>query len=101
MYDHVRENVFLDPSYSWANNPLKTHSDLRSITLRVVNRRYIAVDVVVSCRFDIGGDFADSKVFGERTVKVDARDYLTFVVRGFQEGHGLGSKVQCRIISVR
>lgn len=101
MYDRIREDVFLDPSYSWANNPLKSHTDLRSITLRVVNRRYVAVDVAVSCRFDTGDDFVNSKLFGERMVTVGARDDLTFVVRGFQEGHGLGSKLQCRIVSVR
>ena len=101
MYDRIKEDVFLNQSYSWANNPLKSRTDLRSVTLRIVNKRYVAVDVSVSCRFDTGNDFDKSKIFGESTITVEARNELTFMIRGFQEGHGLGSKLQCRILSVR
>lgn len=99
-YDSHKEEVFLDPSGCWFNRLAKPRSNLVSITLKVVNRRYIAADVSVSCRFDTGDDFDRSKIFGERTVRVDARDYHSFVVRGFQEGHGLTSRLQCRIVSV-
>lgn len=97
---NTKEEVFLDPAYNWVNRPDSDHrSDLRSITLRAVNNRYIAVDVVVSCRFNTGDDFLNSRLFGTRMVRVDARDYLTFTVMGFREMAGFGSKIQCRIIS--
>jgi len=98
---NTKEEVFLDPAYNWVNNPTSDRgSDLRSITLRAVNNRYVAADVVVSCRFNTGDAFLNSRLFGTRMVRVDARDYVTFTVMGFREMSGFGSRIQCRIVSV-
>jgi hypothetical protein len=94
--------VYLDPHNSWANNcPVKhfpshgiCQSPWRSITLRVINKRYRDVKVNVVCSYD-------NAKFGERSVSVDARDDKVFTVWGLSRMVPDNERVVCKIISLR
>ena len=97
-FDHssVKEDVYLDPSYSWINNtPNNTVQSLRAVTLRIINKKYRDVDVKIVCHFT-----DDGQLFGEIVKTVKARDDATTVVRGFARSP-FNEKLRCKIRSIR
>ena len=119
---HKTPSVYIDPDYTWANNyPVGVmfgpRSSLRSITLRVINKKYVDVNVRVRCDYIPQGslkletssgtkvevDYQDPEahMFGEREKLVEARDDSTFVVYGFARMTPDNEKVSCFIKSIR
>lgn len=126
-FDHSKAgDVYIDPDYTWANysygmlaqSPhVVNRTILRSITLRVINMKYVDVKVRVRCEFipsksvhvSLKHDVVSVKVdydkknplFGEKEEIVKARDDETFVVYGFARDVPDKEKVKCFIKSVK
>jgi hypothetical protein len=86
------ESIFLDPNNSWVN---RGNSVFQSITLTIVNNRKCDSIIYVSCRFNTGDLFENSKVFGDRQMHIDAKSKKVFVVRGFANG---GDLITCSLV---
>lgn len=100
-YSMIKEDVFLDPHYVWSNSPVqemfkRNASSVRSITLRVVNRKYCSVEVKVSCFFQ-----PEDVLFGTNSVVVGQREDKVFTVKGFARLTPDAETVQCRIMEVK
>jgi len=82
VLDHhkIKSDVYIDTDYSWINNrPVNNRvKSLRAVTVRIINRKYIPVEVSVECRFREGGE-----LFGETTTLVGARNDKTVMIRGY------------------
>ena len=97
------DHVYIDPQNSWTNQcpigPIVNgtcSSSWRSITVRVVNKKYRDVRVTVKCLH-----MPEKLLFGEQTAVVNKRDDATFVVWGLGKSSvGFGSVV-CQITNVR
>jgi hypothetical protein len=126
-FEHSKAgDVYIDPDYTWANYSygMLAHSShttnrtvLRSITLRVVNTKYVDAKVRIRCEFvptksisvKLEHDGINVKVdydkknplFGEKEEIVKARNDETFVVYGFARSIPDKEKVKCFIKSVR
>lgn len=122
-FDHSKAgDVYIDPDYTWVNNHdsigsmFGSQSYLRSITLRVVNKKYVDVMVRIHCDFvptktlnfkrteglTVSVQNDDSGfVFGEAEKVVGARDDATFMVRGFARLVPDTDVVSCSIVSVK
>lgn len=108
---HKAPEVYIDPDYTWANNYTTNvmfgqRSDLRSITLRVINKKYCDVKVKVRCEFPshkYGANIGDPNVilFGESERVVKARNDKTFMVYGFARMTPDNETVSCFIKSVK
>jgi hypothetical protein len=109
-------SVYIDPDYTWANNYAVgvihgRRSSLRSITLRVINKKYVDVVVKIRCDFvpenslsnRVKVDYTnkDANVFGEREKIVEARNDETFLVYGFARLVPDKETVSCYIKSVK
>lgn len=98
FHSTVKKEVYLDPYHTWSNSPMKcfgqSDSPMRSITLRLINKRFRNVDVDVLCRF------ADGTLFGKRSVSVEKRNDKVFMVRGFAPLYE-DAKVFCGITGVK
>lgn len=92
----VKEDVYIDHTHTWSNSPYGKYSSVRSITLRVINKKYAGVHVTVTCKY-VPGD----TVFGERTVWIPQRDDKVFTVRGFARLTPEPESVGCQITCVK
>lgn len=91
---NIKDDVYLDPGYYWINNPFGASAPVRSITMRLINKKYREIEVEVTCR----ACFSQKKyVWGKRTVSVDSRDDKIFTVMG-PEGSG---RVTCGITKIK
>lgn len=116
-------DVYIDPDYTWVNNYTtdtmfsKSRSSLRSITVRVVNKKYTDVLVRVRCDFapqqklnlklssgtKVIVNYRDTKanMFGEMERIVKARNDRTFMIYGFARLVPDNEIVSCSIKSVK
>lgn len=69
-----KPDVYIDYSNSWTNNC--SNCSFKSVTLRVVNKKYANIFVRVTCEYENGA------FFGYRDVKIDMRNDLVFKVYG-------------------
>jgi len=99
-HSQMKEDVYLDHESSWSNSPVKyifgkRSSPIRSVTLRLINKKYVDVSVSVMCTY------SDATKFGERTVTVKERNDKVFTIYGFVKLTDESESVSCRIISVK
>ena len=100
FHSTVKESVYLDPDHTWSNSPVKCmglncgDSPIRSITLRIINKRYVKVGVKVSCTFKVGASF------GSKTVTVKPRNDKVFMVMGMAPHEFSNNTATCRITAV-
>jgi len=90
-YDLNKGTTYLDSNYSWFNK--NKHSSFDSITLSLINAKYRSIEATVECKF------SDGELFGSRKVKVAARAYKVFMIRGFSRM--LKEPISCKIKSYR
>lgn len=98
-YSNIKEDVFLDPYYIWSNRSTQEmfkHNDLRSITLRVVNKKYCSVKVTVQCDFQ-----PEEVMFGKNTIIVGPREDKVFTVKGFSRMTPAPETVDCKILEIK
>lgn len=100
-YSNIKEEVFLDPYYIWSNSPAQEMfkhegSSLRSITLRVFNRKYCSVKVKVQCSFQ-----PEETIFGENTIIIEPRENKVFTVKGFSRIVPEPEIVGCKILEIK
>lgn len=95
--------VYIDPYNSWTNQcPMGPVVDglcvssWRSITIRVINKKYRDANVTVKCIYT-----SDSGVFGEQTAVVKKRNDATFVIWGMARSSLQPGSVNCQITNVR
>jgi len=96
-------SVYIDPYYSWENNcPVKSfpsygncNSPWRSITIRVINKKYRNVKVVVQCNYK---DIND--IFGTQTKTINKRNDATFLIKGLSKGSADVNKAGCYISKI-
>jgi hypothetical protein len=85
FHSQMVEPVYIDYTHTWANKPF-ANSDISSITIRLINKKYTKVAVDLICT-------AKEKVVGKSTVSVRPRnDVFATVMVGFATG-----KIECFI----
>jgi hypothetical protein len=92
-HSQMKEGVYIDYTYSWVNSPAKRSSPIGSVTLRLINKKYVDAFVTVICAY------SDATIFGKRSVVVKERNDNIFVIYGFvrMEDESVG----CKITSVK
>ena len=95
--------VYIDPYNSWTNQCPSgkfidgmCSSPLRSITIRVINKKYRDANVTVKCVYTL-----DNFVFGEQTGVVKKRNDKTFLIWGMARSTLQSGSVICKITDVR
>lgn len=93
----IKSDVYIDTDYSWINNRPTSNRmrSLRAVTVRVINRKYIAVKVKVECRFR-----DDGALFGETVAFISARNDKVMVIRGYARAPVL-ERATCSIAYIR
>lgn len=97
-YSNIKEDVFVDPYYGWSNTKTKhlfgTNPDLKSITLRVINRKYCDVLVSIVCKYQ-----PEDVIFGSNTFLVKARNDKVLTILGFSRG--VDETISCFVEKVK
>lgn len=85
----INEEVYLDSYNAWVKNT----SDIKSIHMRVINKRYRDVNIEVSCYF------CDNTLFGKKTVFVKMREDAEVTIIGFSKAGR--EKITCGITKIK
>jgi hypothetical protein len=95
--------VYIDPDNSWSNQCPTGQilhgvcdSPVRSITVRVVNRKYRDANVTVRCMY-----LPENVLFGEQTSVVKKRNDATFLIWGMSRSVWFSNSIRCQIVDVR
>ena len=96
------DSVYIDPYNSWVNNCSSDgvigdscKSPWRSITIRVINKKYTDVFVSVQCKFEL-----TETLFGKATKKISSRNDGVVFIRGLARMVPDKDRVICGISEV-